>query len=195
MNKQEKKNGLEQLRQKSNRCIKCQLHESRNNIVFGEGAPDAKLMFIGEAPGANEDKQGKPFVGRAGEVLNELLMSVGLDRKDIYIANVLKCRPPKNRRPLPDEVNECADMLDEQIIIIDPRIIVPMGNSAMNFIFKKFGLPPSKISEVAGKIFCIKVGRKEKVIIPVYHPAVAIYNVHKKPEMKEHFSVFKQFIP
>lgn len=193
MNKKDKRISLERLCHAIGVCKRCQLHAERTNIVFGEGNPDAKILFIGEAPGANEDKQGRPFVGRAGEILNELLASIGLKREDVYIANVLKCRPPRNRVPLKEEIAQCAQTLGEQIKIIDPRIIVPMGNSATTFIFEKFRLAPVKISEAAGKAFRVQISEPEKeiTIIPVYHPAVAVYNVHKKPEMKAQFLVLK----
>jgi DNA polymerase len=115
-------------------CPRCKLAGSRQHIVFGVGSPDAPLMFIGEAPGEQEDKTGEPFVGRAGELLNKMIEAMGWPRKDVYIANVLKCRPPGNRNPQPDEVAACSPFLDAQIRAIAPRIIVTLGRPAANHV-------------------------------------------------------------
>ena len=116
-------------------CKKCELCKSRNNPVIGEGNLNTEIMFIGEAPGYNEDKQGIPFVGKAGKILDELLHSIGLQREDVYIANILKCRPPENRNPLKTEIDACTEYLNRQIELIQPKIIIPMGNFACSFIF------------------------------------------------------------
>ncbi|MEG0682959.1 MAG: uracil-DNA glycosylase, partial [Raoultibacter sp.] len=127
---------LEEMRAQVQSCQKCALAQGRTQVVFGVGNPDARVMIIGEAPGKNEDLQGEPFVGAAGKYLNELLEYAGLVREDIFIANVLKCRPPANRNPLPEEIEMCAPFLREQTRTIDPDIIVTLGNFSTKFILK-----------------------------------------------------------
>jgi DNA polymerase len=121
---------LEEIRANLGECTRCKLHENRTNIVFGVGSPRAKLMFVGEGPGADEDAQGEPFVGRAGKKLDEMITAIGLRREDVYIANIIKCRPPDNRDPQPDEVGTCSPFLFEQIAAIRPRVIVALGSPA-----------------------------------------------------------------
>jgi DNA polymerase len=161
-------------------CKKCELHKTRKNPVTGEGSLDARIMFIGEAPGFNEDLKGRPFVGRAGKVFDELLKSVGLDRREIYITNILKCKPPNNRSPNPGEIKACTPYLDSQIAAIRPRIIVTLGSFALSYVFGKFGLKGDKISNLHGRVFRITNLAGIENIIPLYHPAVLTYN----PEMK-----------
>ncbi|HIH96400.1 MAG TPA: uracil-DNA glycosylase [Thermoplasmata archaeon] len=169
------------LKGKVGSCKKCELWKRRNHPVFGEGNFGSRLMFIGEAPGYFEDQQGKPFVGRAGKVLDELLESVGLQREDIFITNVVKCRPPDNRNPLPDEIEACSSYLDEQLQLIQPQTIVLLGKFALSYIFEKFDLKQRKISEVHGKVFKVRDLMGIKRLIPLYHPATATYN----PQIKE----------
>jgi uracil-DNA glycosylase family 4 len=161
-------------------CTRCGLHRSRKKPVSGEGSLTASVMFIGEAPGFNEDMEGRPFVGRAGKVFDELLESIGLDRKDIYITNILKCRPPGNRGPEKEEISACTPYLDSQISIIRPRTIVTLGSFSMSYIFDKFGLEKGKISALHGRVFSLSNLAGIGQVIPLYHPAVAVYN----PEMK-----------
>lgn len=150
----------------------CPLAKTRTNLVPGEGNPYSKIMFIGEAPGQREDLSGKPFIGAAGKLLSDLLSSIGLKREDIFIANVLKCRPPANRDPLPNEVSACLPWLARQVEIIDPLLIIPLGRHAM----ERF-LPGMKISEVRGKILRRKVPDLGfRVFMPTYHPAAALYH-------------------
>jgi len=158
------------------KCKNCSLYKTRNNPVIGEGSIDTAVMFIGEAPGRNEDIQGRPFVGKAGKILDQLLNSIDLERKDVYIANILKCRPPNNRNPLKKEIKNCVNFLDQQIKIIKPKIIAPLGNFAVTYIFEKYGMKPDKIGNAHGKIFCVKNGANRLTIIPLYHPAAAVYN-------------------
>jgi len=172
-------------------CKKCELCKSRNNPVIGEGNLNTEIMFIGEAPGYNEDKQGIPFVGKAGKILDELLHSIGLQREDVYIANILKCRPPENRNPLKTEIDACTEYLNRQIELIQPKIIIPMGNFACSFIFEKYCLDFKKISNVHGKIFNVNTFFGELKIIPMYHPAVATYNPNKKTILLQDFSLLK----
>ncbi len=190
----EKKTSLEKLNKKISICQKCSLGQSRTHTVPGEGVVDARIVFIGEAPGRNEDLKGVPFVGRAGKVLDELLLSILLNRSQIFILNILKCRPPQNRPPLESEVSACADHLDSQLKIIDPKVIVTLGNSATRHIFRKFDLPEFKIGDVVGKSYNIDLGGRKKTVIPLYHPAVAVYNSKKINDLKNDFKVLKQFL-
>ena len=175
-------------------CKKCNLYKTRNKPVVGNGSLDCKILFIGEAPGRNEDLQGKPFVGKAGEILDELLKSIGLQRSEIFISNILKCRPPYNRNPLKSEIEVCSEHLDKQIKIIQPKIIAPLGNFASSFIFDKFGLRHDKISNIHGKVFQTNTVFGNITIIPLYHPAVVTYNPNTKNILLEDFRVIKRTI-
>jgi len=186
-----KKQTMEKIIYEVKNCKKCELWESRNNPVSGDGNLNAEIMFIGEAPGYNEDKQGLPFVGKAGRILDELLASISLKRQDVYIANILKCRPPENRNPLKTEIDACTEYLNRQIELIQPKIIIPMGNFACSFIFEKYGLKYDQISKVHGKMFKVNTLFGELKIIPMYHPAVATYDPNKKTILLRDFSIFK----
>lgn len=178
---------IKQIEQDVTNCRRCGLWKTRNNPVAGEGAVTAKVMFIGEAPGYNEDMQGRPFVGKAGKILDELLHSVGFERKEIYIANILKCRPPKNRDPLGDEIKACTSYLDKQIMAIEPKVIVTLGNFASSYVLEKFGFQAEKIGKTHGKIFHIKNLLFDARIIPLYHPAAAVYNPNMKDVLMKDF--------
>ena len=178
---------IKQIEQDVTNCRRCGLWKTRNNPVAGEGAVTAKVMFIGEAPGYNEDMQGRPFVGKAGKIFDELLYSVGLERKEIYIANILKCRPPKNRDPLGDEIKACTSYLDKQIMAIKPKVIVTLGNFASSYVLEKFGFQAEKIGKIHGKIFRIKNLLFDARIIPLYHPAAAVYNPNMKDVLMQDF--------
>jgi len=167
---------LETLAQTVQTCTKCALHTTRNNAVFGMGKHTAPLMFIGEAPGRDEDLQGKPFVGAAGKILREALKNVGIPLKDIYIANILKCRPPKNRDPQPEEIALCLPYLNKQIELIRPRIICTLGKFATQNILNT----TQGITVLRGKTFPLKDAR----IFPTYHPAACIY----RPAWKDQFT-------
>ena len=162
--------------------------------MFGEGSKTATIMFIGEAPGFNEDRQGRPFVGRAGKILDELLASVHLKREDIYIANILKCRPPDNRNPERHEIESCSEYLDAQIEAISPKVLVPLGNFAFQFLCQKYGLTSEKISAVHGKMFNITTLFGTIRIVPMFHPAVATYNPTKKTILLEDMKALLQFV-
>lgn len=187
---------FEQLRKRVMSCKRCDLSRTRINPVFGEGSENAEIMFIGEAPGSNEDKQGRPFVGRAGKILDELLASIDLEREDVYIANILKCRPPNNRNPERGEIESCTEYLDAQIEMISPKVLVPLGNFAFQYLFQKYGLNAEKISVVHGKIFKKTTLFGTVYIVPMYHPAVATYNPNKKvillDDIKVLFEVLKK---
>ncbi len=159
---------LENLYHSIQNCQKCSLHKLRNNLVFGAGNPDAELMLIGEAPGREEDLQGKPFVGAAGRLLTEALGRVGLSRADVYIANILKCRPPGNRNPQPEEIEICFPYLERQIEIIKPKLICTMGNFASQLLLKT----SQGITHIRGKIQSYK---ESTSVIPIFHPAACIY--------------------
>jgi DNA polymerase len=173
-------------------CRKCNLWKSKRNYVVGDGSPKSKILFIGEAPGYNEDLQGRPFVGKAGKILDELLLSIGLSRNDVYIANILKCRPPNNRNPLRTEIELCTEFLDRQIELIQPIIISPLGNFACSYIFEKFGLKNDKIGLIHGKVFSVNSLLGKIRIIPLYHPAVATYNPNTKKTLIDDFKVIKR---
>ena len=152
-------------------CTKCPLAEGRTNVVFGTGDPDADLMFVGEAPGFNEDQQGKPFVGRAGKLLDQLLGEIGLVRKQVFIANVLKCRPPGNRDPQPLEIEACEGHLFQQIALIQPRVICSLGN----FATKLLSGSPQGITRVRGVPQLREIGGRNVFLYPIFHPAAALY--------------------
>jgi len=175
-------------------CRRCALWKTRHNAVAGSGSADATILFVGEAPGYHEDQQGMPFVGKAGKILDELLASIGLQRDEIYIANILKCRPPQNRNPLKSEIEACTEHLNNQIELIQPRLIAPLGNFAASYLFEKFGLPYDKISKIHGKIFRINTLFDKMTIIPLYHPAVATYNPETKSTLLEDFKAIKKAV-
>lgn len=153
-------------------CSRCILKMGCENVVPGEGRAEAEIMFIGEAPGQKEDALGRPFVGAAGKFLNEMLASINLKREDVYIANIVKCRPPENRDPLPEEVAACWPWLLEQIQIIQPKLIVTLGRHSMKIFF-----PKQKISQIHGRAMrksIPEIGRQ--VFLALYHPAAALYN-------------------
>ena len=178
---------IKNLESKIRVCKLCELWKTRTNPVIGEGSISTGIMFIGEAPGYYEDLQGRPFVGKAGRILDELLRSVALERADVYITNVLKCRPPGNRNPKPEEIVACAPYLDSQLAIIEPEVIVTLGSFSLSYIFHKFGLKPDKISKIHGKVFTVSTISGIKKIISLYHPAVATYNPGMKEILMEDF--------
>lgn len=159
-------------------CPLCRLSQSRTNAVPGEGPDRADIMFVGEGPGFHEDRQGRPFVGAAGQYLEELLASIGLRREDVYISNVVKCRPPQNRDPLPDEIEACRPYLERQIELIQPKMIVTLGRHSMSLF-----LSEAKISEVHGKPS--KMGGI--VYYPIYHPAAGLHQPRWKSIIEEDF--------
>ena len=172
----EKSRIIEEIGEKVKNCKKCPLWKTRTNPVIGAGNLDAELMFVGEAPGHNEDLLGRPFVGAAGKVLDELLGNIGLSRKDIYITNILKCRPPHNQDPNPDEIRACTPYLDKQIETIAPKTICTLGNFATKYVLTKFGFKSGSIGNVHGKVFHVKNLLIQTRIVPTYHPASVLYN-------------------
>ncbi len=188
-------NELEKIGREVLNCRKCSLYKERSHPVLGQGDPKAKIMFIGEAPGYWEDQKGQPFVGAAGKVLDELLDSVGIKREEVYISNILKCRPPNNRDPKPEEITACAPYLERQIKIIGPKIICPLGRYSMTFIMGMFGLKSEiqPISKIHGRVFELRSLFQDIRIIPLYHPAVATYNANMKEILKKDFKVLENF--
>jgi len=186
---------LEEIRKEVLKCRKCGLYRTRTNPVVGEGNPKAKIMFVGEAPGFNEDRMGRPFCGAAGRVLDELLESIGIKREDVYISNLLKCRPPENRDPQKEEISACSPYLERQIEIIKPKIICPLGRYSMRFLMEKYGLKDKiePISRIHGRVFEINNLFQEIKIIPLYHPAVATYNINMKEVLKRDFRILEKF--
>lgn len=172
---------LEMLRTEIAGCTLCELHKGRNSIVFGEGDSDAPIMLIGEGPGADEDREGKPFVGRSGNFLGKGLKRVGLERSSIYIANIVKCRPPNNRDPHAEEIATCGKFLDAQIAAIKPYVIVTLGRFAANYVSGNKGVSLSQLRKqdlVYGKI----EGQKPIPIIPAYHPAFILRKIQDSKE-------------
>ena len=170
-------------------CKKCILYKTRKNPVSGAGNNASGIMFIGEAPGRNEDLKGLPFVGAAGKVLDDLLGSIDLKREDVYICNILKCRPPENRDPKNEEIKACTPYLDRQIEILNPKVISTLGNFASRYIMEKFGIKPDSISKIHGKVFNVSTLTHQVRIVPLYHPAVAVYNPNQKKMLIEDFRV------
>lgn len=170
---------LESVRQEVSHCTRCALHASRKLAVPGEGPADAEIMCIGEGPGFHENEQGRPFVGAAGKFLEELLMAAGLKRSDVWIGNVVKCRPPGNRDPLPEELSMCNEYLERQIRAIDPSIIITLGRFSM----ARF-LPGAKISTVHGQMR--KIG--DRYVIPMFHPAAALHQASLRPAIIADFA-------
>ena len=167
-------------------CSKCPLKDGRTNVVFGSGNVNADVMIIGEAPGKNEDEQGLPFVGKAGQYLDELLALANLKRDDVYIANVLKCRPPSNRNPRAEEIQACAPYLREQTAKVNPKVIVTLGNFATRFILKN----EEGITSLHGK--AVQAGKF--TVYPVFHPASTMYDPKKKQALEKDFSKLKSII-
>ncbi len=170
-------------------CKKCPLYKTRKNAVPGEGGFKKRIMFVGEAPGRREDEQGRPFVGSAGKFLDELLSSIGLSREDVYITNIVKCRPPNNRDPTELEIKTCGPYLDRQIAIMKPKIICPLGRFAARYILEKFGFELHSISRDQGKVF-----QGEVIILPMYHPAAALYHQELKKELYKSFEKLSSLI-
>ncbi len=168
---------FEELETACSNCKKCVLYKTAKNLVFSDGSPDASLVFIGEAPGADEDEQGKPFVGRAGKLLTATIEKSGLSRSEVYICNILKHRPPDNRNPLPDEIEACSPYLVEQLALIKPRIIVTLGNFSTKFLLAT----DEGITKLRG---IMKISPWGYNVIPTYHPAAVLRNPNLQPVME-----------
>ena len=184
----ERREALQEVFKEARGCTRCpELAATRHTVVFGSGNADADLMFIGEAPGANEDKQGLPFVGQAGRLLEQLLGEIGLTRGDVFIANVLKCRPPGNRDPLPQEIENCQEYLFRQLELIEPRVVCTLGN----FSTKLLRGDPMGITRLHGQAEVRTIGVRAVRLYPIFHPAAALYT----PSMLETLRTDFQRLP
>ncbi len=193
MSNKEREKQLREIKEDVINCKKCSLYKTRIYPVIGKGNHNAQVFFIGEAPGFNESKTGIPFCGLSGKVLDELFGSIKKEKNDVYITNILKDRPPNNRNPNPEEIKACVPYLKRQIEIINPKIICSLGNYATKYIFEYFGLKDKieGISKLHGKVFETETKLK---IIPLYHPAVAVYNANMKSILKKDFQVIEKIL-
>jgi uracil-DNA glycosylase len=174
---------LREYAEETGSCTRCTLAKGRTQVVFGSGSPNAELMFVGEAPGFHEDQQGLPFVGQAGKLLERLLEGIGLSRGDVYIANVLKCRPPGNRDPVPDEIAACEPHLFRQIELIQPTLVATLGNFATKLLSGR----PAGITRVHGYEQEVTLGTRSVLLYPLYHPAAALYTPSMLKVLEEDF--------
>jgi uracil-DNA glycosylase len=181
---EERRHDLVDLYREASDCVRCPLHEGRTKVVFGSGNADADLMFVGEAPGMHEDLQGLPFVGRAGKLLDELLEEVGLQRSDVFITNVLLCRPPGNRDPQPDEIDTCKPYLQRKIELIEPKVICTLGNFATKLLTRS----QRGITGVHGRPQVHELAGRTVRVYPLYHPAAALRSTKTLEELREDFS-------
>ena len=175
---------LREYAEETGSCTRCALAQGRTQVVFGSGSPNAELMFVGEAPGFHEDQQGLPFVGQAGKLLERLLGGIGLSRGDVYIANVLKCRPPGNRDPVPDEIAACEPHLFRQIELIQPTLVATLGNFATKLLSGR----PAGITRVHGYEQEVTLGTRSVLLYPLYHPAAALYTPSMLKVLEEDFA-------
>src|SRR2546422_3712609 len=171
-------------------CTRCRLAQGRTQVVFGVGNPEADLLFVGEAPGFHEDKQGLPFVGQAGKLLEKLLAGIGMTRQDVYIANVLKCRPPGNRDPQPDEIEACEAHLFRQIELIEPKVVATLGNFATKLLSGR----PLGITRVHGQEQEVTLGSRRVLLYPIYHPAAALYTPAMLKVLESDFARIPQLL-
>ena len=171
MTRDERRAALEQIADEVRECTRCRLHEGRTRAVPGEGDPDTEVVFVGEGPGFNEDREGRPFVGRAGGLLVRLLASIGWRREDVFITNVVKCRPPDNRDPQPDEIAACAGYLRRQLAVLDPAVVVTLGRHSMGTF-----MPGARIGQVHGTTAPAdpETGARDALVFAMYHPAAAL---------------------
>lgn len=194
MRREEKQKKLAQIASRIASCEVCtELCKSCTNPVPGEGDPEAELMFVGEAPGAQEDREGRPFVGASGKFLAEMLETVGLKRSDVFITNIVKYRPPGNRDPKPDEIQACLPYLLEQIAVINPKLVIFLGRHSMNVFFPKLKIGQAHGVPVRHTYTC-RDKRREQVFLPLYHPAAALYNGSMRATLLEDFSQIPQLL-
>jgi DNA polymerase len=186
----ERREKLVELYKEVQRCEKCPLHETRTKVVFGAGDADADLMFVGEAPGAEEDRHGLPFVGRAGQLLNQLLEEIGLSREEVFIANVLKNRPPGNRDPLPAEIEACEPWLWRQVALIEPRVVCTLGN----FSTKLLSGSQTGITKVRGTPQVHELGGRMVYLLPLFHPAAALRTPAVKETLRADFATIPELL-
>jgi uracil-DNA glycosylase family 4 len=180
----ERASALRAYAEETETCTRCALSQGRTQVVFGSGSPNADLMFVGEAPGFHEDQQGIPFVGQAGKLLDKLLAGIGLTRADVFVVNVLKCRPPGNRDPQPDEIASCEPHLFRQIELIEPKLVATLGNFATKLLSGK----PAGITRVHGHEQEVTLGPRTVLLYPIYHPAAALYTPSMLKVLEEDFA-------
>lgn len=186
-----KKELLEAIASEVITCTKCQLWKNRKNAVPGEGNPESRIMFVGEAPGYWEDIKGRPFVGDAGKFLDLLISEIGFAREEVFICNVLKCRPPKNREPAPHEIEACTPYLDRQICVVQPKFIVTLGNHSTSYILSKADIIFSSISQAHGKFYETTILNINVTIFPTFHPAAALYSAKYKEQIISDFKLLR----
>ncbi len=186
---------LEEIAEAIRACTRCPLHATRTQPVPGEGGYRRPIILVGEAPGREEDKQGRPFVGPAGKLLDELLSLAGLTREDVFITNILKCRPPNNRDPLPKEIQACSPYLEAQFRILRPKLVITLGRFAWGWFAEHLGIPYEKISKVHGRLFCSNTIIYGKIfLIPMYHPATALYRPPLRAILEEDFRKLREHL-
>ena len=184
---------LDEIAEKVINCTKCDLAESRIHAVPGEGPQYAMIMMIGEAPGANEDETGRPFIGQSGKLLTDLMADAGMKREETFITSILKCRPPSNRDPNPAEIRSCAPYVLAQMDSIAPIVIITLGNAAYDLFSSTFYLPKKKVGEVRGKVFRLH-STGAKFLIPTYHPAALLYNRKLMPQFVEDLQTAMRYL-
>lgn len=176
-------------------CRRCELHKSRTRAVPGEGSLCSKVMFLGEAPGRSEDEEGRPFVGAAGRLLTKLMESIGLRREEVFITNVVKCRPPGNREPRYEEISACSYFTDAVVALVNPSLIVTLGNYAGYYVFEmKGGVRWLGVSRMRGRLYRLKVLGQERAVVPTYHPAAALYNPQTLASLQDDFTLIKEYV-
>ena len=188
------RDAIRRLNQEIGTCTRCSLAGTRTHAVPGEGPVPARVLCIGEAPGKHEDLSGRPFVGRAGTILEGLLHSIGLTRDGVYITSILKCRPPGNRVPHRDEIASCSGYLDRQVALISPSIIIPMGQWATDQVFLRYAIPPARIGDVHGRKFPVFTSAGPVLVFPVYHPAAVTHNPRLKGALDGDFRTLRSIL-
>jgi uracil-DNA glycosylase family 4 len=176
-------------------CTKCPLWKSRRNAVPGVGNPTSRIMFIGEAPGVSEDAESEPFVGTAGKLLDALLLQIGFSREQVFITNIVKCRPPRNREPKPVEIETCTPYLDRQMLIIRPDFVVTLGSHSTFYVFSKAMLPFNSITQVRGKLYRATILGLQLTVFPTFHPASTLYNPDYKEILEHDFRLLRTKLP
>ena len=189
-----KQKRMDELLHQIRECRKCTLWKNAKNPVPGQGNLNASLMLIGEAPGYNEDVKGQPFVGSAGRVLDELFLSIGIERNEVFIANIIKHRPEENRDPTEEEIKACGSYLEHQIQIIEPRLIVTLGRHSTKYIMSKVGIEFQGISFIRGRVIAKNLFGVPLKIIPTFHPAAALYNSTYRDYLKNDFKIIKKLL-
>jgi DNA polymerase len=187
-------NQLESIAREIRACRQCPLWENTRQAVPGEGAPSARVFFIGEAPGEKEDQSGRPFVGRAGKLLDRLILGAGLTREEVFIGNVIRHRPPGNRDPHEDEIAACAPYLDRQLAAVRPYLVVTLGRHSARYILGKAGVRFNKITEIRGSVFSAKFGEVSALVMPTLHPAAALYSPRYRIDLEADFLAIRSLL-